>query len=327
MLNPEQRGKLLKRATYASVAVSSTLFLSKIVVWYLSGSVAVLASLIDSLMDIAASAINLIAVRLALQPPDQDHRFGHGKAEALAGLAQAAFITGSALFLFLHAINHIMSPETPKQLDTGLLMMGFSIILTLALVIYQKYVVSKTDSLAIKADSAHYITDLGTNLFVALTLFAVQALGSSWAILDPLCGLLLSLYIFKSAYEIATGSIAHLMDHELPIEERKAILAIAGSQEGVLGLHDFRTRQAGQTKFIQIHLELSDNLSLIEAHNIGEAVEEAVEQEFPGAEIIVHLDPLSVIPHDKRNSVQDPGTREEVLAAPMFGAHSGINSH
>lgn len=323
MHSPEQRAKLLKRATYASVAVSTTLFLSKIVVWYLSGSVAVLASLVDSLMDIAASGINLIAVRLALLPPDQDHRFGHGKAEALAGLAQAAFITGSALFLFLHAINHIVNPEIPKELDTGLMVMGLSITLTLGLVLYQRYVVSQTQSLAIKADSAHYITDLGTNLLVVFTLIAVQALGPNWAILDPLCGLLLSFYIFKSAYEIAQGSIAHLMDHELPAEERTTILEIASSQDGVLGLHDFRTRQAGHTKFIQIHLELSDDLSLIDAHNIGEAVEENIEREFPGAEIIVHLDPLSVIPHDKRNSVQEPGTRSEVLAAPMFGAHSG----
>lgn len=324
MHSPEQRARLLKRATYASVAVSTTLFLSKIVVWYLSGSVAVLASLVDSLMDIAASGINLIAVRLAL-PPDQDHRFGHGKAEALAGLAQAAFITGSALFLFLHAINHIVNPDIPKELDTGLMVMGLSIALTLGLVIYQRYVVAKTGSLAIKADSAHYITDLGTNLLVVITLVAVQALGSGWAILDPLCGLLLSFYIFKSAYEIAQGSIAHLMDHELPLEERKTILEIASSQEGVLGLHDFRTRQAGSTKFVQIHLELSDDLTLIDAHNIGEAVEEAIEKEFPGSEIIVHLDPLSVIPHDKRNSVQEPGTREEVLAAPLIGAHSGTN--
>jgi ferrous-iron efflux pump FieF len=257
-------------------------------------------------MDMAASVINLIAVRWALQPVDHDHRFGHGKAEALAGLAQAAFIAGSALFLFLSALDRIWSPVPVTSPEIGMGMMLVSMLATGALVLYQYSVIRKTQSLAIQGDSAHYVGDLASNAIVILALF-LTTLNTPFSLyFDPLCGLILALWISKSAWEIGKESVRHLMDEELPEDERKRIIALARANPHCLGLHDLRTRQSGPVRFIQLHLELADDLDLVTAHNIGEELEEAILAEFPYSEVIVHLDPLSVIPHDKRNSVLDP---------------------
>ncbi|HHL32585.1 MAG TPA: cation diffusion facilitator family transporter, partial [Oceanospirillales bacterium] len=245
--------QLLKWVTYASVATALILIVVKTVAWYLSGSIGILASLIDSLMDSFASVINLFAVRYALQPADDDHHFGHGKAEPLAGLAQASFIAGSAVFLIFNAVQRLQNPQALSHSTLGIAVMVFSIVLTLILVLFQRHVVKVTNNLAIKADSLHYVTDLLTNFSILIALY-LTALGYLWA--DAAFAIVIALYIFKSAFEISNSSFHQLMDKKLDEETEDLIVRTIMNSKDVIGLHDLRTRQSGKNKFIQFHLEL-----------------------------------------------------------------------
>lgn len=287
------RAKLMRRATYASVAVATILILAKTIAWALTDSVSVLSSLLDSLLDVAASLVNLFAVRHALEPADEDHRFGHGKAEALAGLAQAAFIAGSALLLFSEAAHRLWSPEPVARAEVGLVVMALSMALTFVLIRYQRSVVERTGSLAVGADRLHYASDLLLNGGVALSLIASMTLGWIWV--DPVCGLLIGLFILKGAWEIGRGALDHLMDRELPEATRAKILAIAHAQPLIHGVHDLRTRAVGPNISVQMHLELDGSLTLAEAHAAADAVEEAVLAAFPGSDVIVHMDLAGVV--------------------------------
>ncbi len=302
-IDSAKRSRLLHLATTASVVTASTLIVGKLVAWLLTGSVSVLASLVDSIMDALASVINLFAVRYSLQPADAEHRFGHGKAEALAGLGQATFIAGSAVFLILESVDRLLHPEAAQHAMIGIGIMVFSIIATLILLLIQKHVVRLTGSTAIKADSLHYATDLLTNvsIIVALVLGMMGYPG-----LDPLFALGIAAYILHNAWEIAREAISLLMDRELSDEIRQRILSLAYDQKDVLGVHDLRTRQSGHQYFIQLHLEMNDNLSLFKAHETGEAVEAAIHEAFPDAEVIAHLDPISVVDHDKVQTELQP---------------------
>jgi len=282
---------LLKRVTYASVATAIILIIVKAMAWYMSGSIGILASLIDSLMDSFASIINLFAVRYALQPADDDHHFGHGKAEPLAGLAQASFIAGSAVFLIFNAIQRLQNPQLMTHGGIGIWVMVFSIVITVFLVLYQRHVVKITNNLAIKADSLHYVTDLLTNFSILIALF-LTIKGFLWA--DAVFAILIALYIFKSAFEIGHDSFQQLMDKKLDEETEALILKTINETENVLGFHDFRTRQSGKDKFIQLHLELDDRLSLLEAHEIADGLEKRLMSLIPDAEIIIHEDPTKV---------------------------------
>jgi len=292
--NIDKNSRLLKLATYASVGVASTLIVIKLVAWLLSDSISLLATLLDSCLDVAASLINLFAVRHALQPADKEHRFGHGKMESLAGLAQAAFIAGSALFLILQASGRILHPQPIAATTLGIVIMVVSIALTLGLLAIQNHVIKKTGSVAIKADSLHYKTDLMVNggVIVAL-LFASYG----WLGVDSLIAVAIGLLILYSAWHIADEAVQLLMDRELPDEQRVRITAIVCSHPRVSGMHDLRTRRSGMFTFIQLHLELDDELRLIEAHEISDQVEQQIMVEFPGAEVIIHEDPNSVIEH------------------------------
>jgi ferrous-iron efflux pump FieF len=283
----------MRRATYASVAVAATLILAKTIAWALTDSVSVLSSLLDSLLDAAASLVNLFAVRHALEPADEDHRFGHGKAEALAGLAQAAFIAGSALLLFSEAVHRLWAPVPVERGEVGLVVMALSMVLTFALIRYQRSVVERTGSLAVGADRLHYTSDLLLNGGVALSLIASMTLG--WTLVDPLCGLAIGAFILKGAWEIGRGALDHLMDRELPEPTREKILAIARTQPLIRDVHDLRTRATGSNISVQMHLELDGSLALAEAHVAADAVEEAVRAAFPGADVIVHMDPVGVV--------------------------------
>ncbi len=283
---------LLKRVTYASVVTAIILIIVKAYAWYLSGSVGILASLIDSLMDSFASLINLFAVRYALQPADDDHHFGHGKAEPLAGFAQASFIAGSAVFLIFNAINRLQNPQTLNHSDVGIWVMVFSIIITLLLVLYQRHVVKITNNLAIKADSLHYVTDLLTNFSILVALFLTLK-GYLWA--DAVFAIVISLYIFKSAFDIGNSSLQQLMDKKLDEETEKLILNAIDQTDDILGVHDFKTRQSGKDKFVQFHLELDDRFSLIQAHAIADKLENKLVQLIPDTEVIIHQDPTKVI--------------------------------
>ncbi|MBU0485137.1 MAG: cation diffusion facilitator family transporter [Proteobacteria bacterium] len=281
---------LLRRATYASVSVATVLVGVKIAAWLLTGSLSVLASLVDSLMDVAASVVNLLAIRYSLKSADDDHKFGHGKAEYLAGLGQSLFIASSAVFLMVNGVQRLANPRPLESVPSGVAVMIFAIFLTLLLLIYQRYVVKKTGSTAIKADSLHYATDLFTNLG---TITALIIAGYGWPGFDPVFAIGLSLVIFYNAWKIGYESIHLLMDRQLPPETEETITIIALRHKNVLGVHDIRTRQAGQVKLIQLHLEMADNLSLGTAHKAAKEVEAGIRNIFPDADIIIHQDPVN----------------------------------
>ncbi len=285
--------QLIKNATIASVSVACFLIIIKLAAFLMTNSIALLATLIDSLLDAAASIINLIAVRHSLTPADNEHRFGHGKAEALAGLGQAAFISGSAFFLIFEAGGRLLSPQPVTHSLVGIIVMIISIIFTIGLIKYQRHVVKITGSVAITADSLHYLSDILVNLFVILALILNAQFG--WVQADPIFGLGVSLFVLYSAWLIVQQSLHHLMDHELSNEDRERIISIVGEHSEVFNMHDLRTRRSGQDVFIQLHLELDGSLSLKEAHRIAEEVESQIKKAFPNSEILIHEDPDDIV--------------------------------
>ncbi len=277
----------MKRAAMASLAVSLFLVTIKVGAYFASHSVAMLASLMDSALDLFASCLNMFAIRHALTPADAEHRFGHGKAEPLAGLAQGAFISGSALFLVIQVVQRIVTPEPLDNSIPALAVMSVSILATIFLVHYQRRVVAQTGSLAVEADSAHYAGDIITNLGVILALI----LASWWSLADPLIALGVAGVMVWTAWGVGRRSLDQLMDHELPEEDRMRIRRIAESHTAVRNVHDLKTRTAGLSIFIQLHLALDPRMSLAEAHGVSEAVEQALRNAYPGAEVIIHQDP------------------------------------
>ncbi len=282
----------IRLATTAAVVAAVSMILVKAVAWYMSESASMLASMTDSIFDVAASVFNLFVVRYALMPADREHRFGHGKAESLAGLAQAAFIMGSALLLIFHSVDRIKNPSPILHSHVAFYATLFSIVVTLALVTFQKVVVSKTGSVAIKADSMHYKSDLLMNLAVLVALW-LTALG--YVAVDGWFAIGIALYLMWGAKEIALESAHTLMDREVDDSIRQQIITIIKQQTGVLGVHDVRTRLSGPTMFVQMHLELADALPLVEAHSISDRVEQAIIQSFSNAEVLIHQDPVSVV--------------------------------
>ncbi|EMA8632888.1 CDF family cation-efflux transporter FieF [Cronobacter sakazakii] len=286
-------GRLVSRAALAATLVATLLLIIKIFAWWYTGSVSILAALVDSLVDIAASLTNLLVVRYSLQPADEEHTFGHGKAESLAALAQSMFISGSALFLFLTGIQHLITPEPMRAPLVGIVVTVAALITTLMLVTFQRWVVRKTRSQAVRADMLHYQSDVMMNgaILVALAL--------SWYGLhraDALFALGIGVWILYSALRMGYEAIQSLLDRALPDDERQAIIDIVAAWPGVRGAHDLRTRQSGPTRFIQLHLEMEDNLPLVQAHLIAEQVELAILSRFPGSDVIIHQDPCSVVP-------------------------------
>jgi ferrous-iron efflux pump FieF len=284
--------RLMKRATYASVTVAAVMISVKFAAWVMTDSVSMLSSLLDSLLDAAASLLNLIAVRQAVTPADREHRFGHGKAEPLAGLGQAAFIGGSAVFLFIEAAHHILQPVPTLNTGLGMGVMAFAIAVTVALVIYQRYVVRHTGSLVVSADELHYRSDVILNASVIVSLAISGFLG--WPYADPLFGIAIGIWIIWGAWRVARKALVQLMDRELPDEDRARIRAIALEHPEVMAVHDLRTRAAGPTAFIQVHIEMDGNMPLAEAHRVSDEVEAALLSAFPRAEVIIHQDPAGV---------------------------------
>ncbi len=284
--------RLMRLATYASVLTAIILILAKLVAWFITDSVSILATLLDSTLDVLASVVNLIAVRHALQPADQEHRFGHGKAEALSGMGQAMFIVGSAGFLLLQGVGRLFHPQAEiNGMEVGVSVMVFSMFATLLLLSFQKYVIKHTQSTAIKADALHYKTDLLVNGSVIVALLLAFY---GWTQFDALFAIGIALFILYSAWTIVKESIDLLMDHELPDEEREKIQAVILKHSETQGFHDLRTRRSGTMVFIQLHLELDSSLSLAAAHSIADEVECELAALFPEAEVIIHEDPVSV---------------------------------
>ena len=287
-----EHARLLRLATRASLAVASVLIIAKAVAWWLSGSVSLLAGLTDSLLDGAASFLNLLAVHYALRPADDDHRYGHGKAEALSGMAQALFIAVSGCLIGFQAVERIQNPEPISAAGLGIAVMLLSLALTVALLTLQHKVVKETGSAAIRADSLHYRSDLLLNVGI---LVALVLAWFGWQSLDAWFGLGIALYILWSAFQIARETISVLMDEELPVDVSAHMLELACTVPGVLGAHDLRTRISGNHWFVQLHLELPGNLTLSVAHGISDRAAEAINREYPKAEVLVHADPQEVV--------------------------------
>lgn len=294
--NDTAEARLMRLATYASTATAALLIAAKLAAWIATGSVSLLSTLIDSALDLAASALNLMAVRQALQPADHEHRFGHGKAEALAGLGQAAFIVGSGGLLMVEAGGRLVHPEPVTHGEWGIAVMVFSILATFALVAFQRRVVARTKSLAISADSLHYAGDVAINASVIISL--LLAMGPGWTVADPIFAIAIGIWLMINAAQIARGALDTLMDRELPDSDRERISALVLAHPEVQSMHDLRSRTSGRQGFIQLHLELPATLPLAEAHRIADEVEAAILAEYPRFDIIIHQDPAgSAEPH------------------------------
>lgn len=285
-------GPLMRRAAFASLGVSIALVALKAAAYLLTNSVSMLASLADSALDLFSSSLNLVAIRSSLTPADEEHRWGHGKAEPLAGLGQGAFIAGSATFLIVQAINRFVLPEPLDHPTLGLVVMGVSIAATLALVTYQRRVVAKTGSIAVSADRMHYASDLITNIGVVVAIGLTEWFG--WRLADPVIALCIAGILIWSAWSVFVQSYNQLMDRELPDDERERIKAVVMRNPEVRNLHDLRTRAAGVHTFIQFHIELDPTISITRAHEISDAVEREVCAEFPNSEVIIHQDPAGL---------------------------------
>lgn len=283
--------RLTRLATYASVSVALTLILVKLVGWWLTGSVSILASLLDSTLDVVASVMILFAVRFAQVPADSEHRFGHGKAEPLAALAQSIFIAGSAFYLLVYAVDRLIHPESIDQVPIGIWIMVFSMLLTSVLVMFQRYVVRQTQSTAIKSDSLHYITDIAANGLVAVGL-VVTLWRFEWV--DAVLAIFIALFIGWSALKLAKESANQLLDIELPEEMREQIQQIILAHKGVEGFNDLRTYRSGPNMFIQVDLELDDRMPLVHAHHIAEEVTQQIQASFPQADVLIHQEPVSL---------------------------------
>jgi ferrous-iron efflux pump FieF len=287
-LEPKQRERVLRHVTIAAVAVAVTLAVAKLVAVWLSGSVALLASALDSALDAGASLINALAVRYALKPADDGHRFGHGKSEALAGLAQVLLITGSGVFVLQRAIDRLAHPRPLSYTGSSLAILAFALAATLGLVLFQRHAIRVTGSQAVRADALHYVSDLASNLsaIVALVLARIGFLQA-----DAWFAILIALATFYGAFAIAGEVFQVLMDHELPTPELERIRTLALGHREVRGLHALRTRRSGTTTLIQFHLELDPQLSLLDANRIAHEVATTLERVFPGADILIHQDP------------------------------------
>jgi len=289
-MDPGEARKITSRATTLSVLVASILVVTKLAAWMASGSVALLASLADSSLDLAASITTFLAVRYAASPADHDHRFGHGKAEAFASFLQALFIALSAFFLLYEAWQHFIEPRPVLNGGWAIGVMILSVVLTVGLVWAQTQAVKKTGSVAVAGDRAHYVADLAANFAVIAGIGAAAFMSIPMA--DPLIGAGVALWLFWSAFEVGRGALSHLLDEELPDKERRRIIEIAEDDERVIDVHQVRTRAAGPLIHIQMHMDLEASLTLEAAHDIVVAAERRLLEHYPAADILIHPDPF-----------------------------------
>ncbi|WP_417681832.1 cation diffusion facilitator family transporter [Pseudidiomarina aquimaris] len=293
MAKQRDYGFWVKVATRASVSVAFTLIVVKLWAWIATDASSMLASATDSMLDGLASLFTFFSVRYALQPADREHRFGHGKAESLAALVQSALITGSAMLLLVHSAQQLWQGSVVQQADIGVYVSLLAIALTLGLVILQRAAIRNTDSKAIAADHLHFQSDLLLNSAVIAALL-LSAYGWYWA--DSVFAILIAIYLAYGAIRIGWEAFQGLMDRELPDEDKAQIVAVLSATKGIHGWHDLRTRASGPTRFIQCHVELKDELSLKQAHDIADGAEQRLRELFPDTDVIIHMDPLSAAP-------------------------------
>lgn len=285
-----REAKLLRRVTTASVAVAILLILLKLTATLSTNAISMMASLIDSTMDLFASLVTLFAVRIALQPPDEDHRFGHGKAEPLAALAQATFIAGSGVFLFIQAAQRLLNPQPLETAGLGISVMLISMLATAGLLIFQRYVIAQTNSPAIKADAAHYGSDFVVNAATIAALWFTQQ-GAHWV--DPLFGAAVGAFILFGAWRVGRAALDQLMDRELLDGTEEKIRGLALSHPAIQAVDHIRTRMAGRTPTIQLYVYLADDTALNTVHQIGDEVVEKIQEIFPEADILLHEEPMT----------------------------------
>jgi len=288
-VSQDLRAKLTTRAAFASIAMAVTLIALKSYAALQTSSMAMLGSLADSGLDLVASLVVLLGVRVAAQPADYDHRFGHGKAEALASLVQVILITISAIFIGFRALQRLLSGAQTADAELGIGVSLVAILLTAALITYQRHVVRRTGSLAIGTDRLHYSSDLLLNGSVVVALALDQYAGLTGA--DAVFGLLIALWLLWGAWSASSHALDQLMDREWPDELRERFLAAAKDYPELSGLHDFRTRSSGTHYFAQFHVWVPADWTVQEAHDRLDAAEEALRERFPGTEILIHVDP------------------------------------
>ncbi|VFP87193.1 CDF family cation-efflux transporter FieF [Candidatus Erwinia haradaeae] len=286
-------------AAIAGAFLAFLLLCIKLCAWWYTGSVSMLAALVDSLVDIAASLTNLLIVRYAVQPPDAEHTFGHGKAESLAVLAQSIFICSSAFFLFFAGFHHFTSPQVLKEPLVGVVVTLISLLSTIVLVVFQRRIIRRTQSQAIRADMLHYQSDIVMNSVIFLAI-ALSWYGFYRA--DALCALYVGIWILYSSGRMAYEAIQALLDRSLPPKEYQLIIDVISMWPGICGAHDIRTRQVGPIRFIQLHLEMDDQLSLYEAHKIVDQIEKALLDTFPSSDVLIHQDPHSVVDKQRQGT-------------------------
>jgi len=280
----------LRRVTLAAMMVSLALVALKSGGWAATNATSLLSSLADSLFDVLISGMNFIAVRYAIKPADEQHRYGHTGIEDIAGLVQFAFICGSMLLVAAQAVQQFFSPHPITAPEYGIGVMLISLGMTTMLVLYQRRVVRRTGSLIVQADALHYLSDILMNSSIILSLFL--ALWFDWRWLDPLLALLISVYVIREAVPIGKRAFNNLMNKEMPEQEKATILAIVEAMPEIQGYHHLRTRYAGAKPFIQLHINIARETPFEAAHAIADRLEQALLAAFPGADIIIHQDPV-----------------------------------
>jgi cation diffusion facilitator family transporter len=288
-LTIDQTSALTRRVTQLSVGVAATLSLLKALAWLSSGSVAMLASLADSSLDLLASLATFAAVRYAVAPPDREHRFGHGKAEAFASLLQAGLVFASAALVAREAVVRILHPQPVGNGVWDLVVMGVSILLTSGLIIAQSRVLKTASSVAVSGDRAHYAADLASNAIAAIGIGACALTGATLP--DAIGGLGVAAWLLWGAVSVFRSSSVELMDHELADDSRRRIIALMTEDPQVRDVHQLRTRASGPYVHIQMHADLDPTLTLVQAHKVIVAAEKRVLEAFPAADILIHPDP------------------------------------
>ncbi|MBR3502364.1 MAG: cation diffusion facilitator family transporter [Alphaproteobacteria bacterium] len=291
--------KLKMLAAESGIFLALILGVIKAITAFYTGSLSIFSSMIDSLADAFSSLISLIAVRFSALPLSDRHRYGYGKAESLSAFLQAAFIIGSGFFVLYDGIRRFIKPENVTETTLGLVVMIFSIFATFAVILFQKYAARKTKSLALEAESQHYVVDILTNSAIILALFGLKYFGWQW--IDILTALGISGYLIFNAVILAIKALDDITDREADDETKRIILDIVAQTKGVLGCHDLRSRVSGARVFVELHLELNGEQRLFEAHKISDEVEDKIKERLPYVQVIIHQDPFGL----KENRLDD----------------------
>lgn len=284
---------LTRSAAWASIVTAVFLVAIKLWASWRTGSTAMLGSLADTALDLVASVATLVGVWVAAQPADENHRFGHGKAEALAAIFQVMLITLSAGGIALRAITHLVEGREAASAEAGIAVSLVAIVATLALLAWQRHVIARTRSIAIRTDHLHYQSDVYLNLSVIAALVLDQYLGFGAA--DPLFGLGIAAWLAWGAWRAGGEALDHLMDKEWPDERREEFLAVLARHPDIRGVHDLRTRTSGAHEFVQFHMAVDPHLTIVEVHALMDEVEARIAREFPGVEVLIHPDPQGLV--------------------------------